>query len=453
MSGDLHLLTVAEATNLIRSGEINSQELVSACVGQIEKFEPRLKAWAYLNAEKALDQAKAFDEKRPRSGQAPGLLGGVPVGIKDVFNTIDAPTAMGSPLWKDFTPGNDARAVFHLKRADAIMMGKTVTAEFAVHAPGPTLNPHDPTRIPGTSSSGSAVAVASKMVPCALGTQTAGSVIRPASYCGIYGMKPSFGLIPRTGMLKTTDSLDTIGFFSRSAEDLEILLDVLRVHGQDYPISETKLSDRIFQNKKGEKWRVAIVETTVSECAESYAREALRDFAETLSEDKDMQISYFNLPTAFGEAHDVHEIIYDKSLAYYFKNEYKEKTLISREIKAMIEHGNAVTLEEYRKATLRQNQLAHQLEDLLSEFDACFTLSTAGEAPKIGVDEKKDSCLIWTLCGIPAVNLPFLKGPSGLPMGLQAISERYSDLRLLRFVKILGERFAEPFQLSKRGRS
>src|SRR3990167_8157472 len=189
------------------------------------------------------------------------LLECIPVGVKDIYNTADFPTQMGSPLWKDFTPGNDARAVYHLKRQGANIVGKTVTAEFAVHALDKTLNPYDATRTPGTSSSGSAVAVSMGMVPAATGTQTAGSIVRPASFCGVYGCKPSFGTIPRTGMLKTTDSLDQIGFFTVHAEDLRRLFDSMRVKGENYPISNAALADESRQKSKGDKWRVGFART------------------------------------------------------------------------------------------------------------------------------------------------------------------------------------------------
>lgn len=439
MSLSLHRLTAAAAARQILARQFTAGELARDCVGRIAQLEPELHAWAYFDPENFIERAKGVD-RRLAGGEVLGALAGIPVGVKDIFNTADMPTAMGSPLWDGFTPGNDARAVFNLKRADAVMAGKTVTAEFAVHAPGPTKNPLDTSRIPGTSSSGSAVAVAAEMVPCAIGTQTAGSVIRPASYCGIYGYKPSFGLIPRTGMLKTTDPLDTVGFFSRSAEDLGILLEALRVHGLDYPISHQKLSDSEFSQKRGGKWRVALLRHPKWALAEPYARQAIEQFTTGLARENDIELSEPELPEALAEAHDVHATIYDKSIAYYFKNEFREHTLISREIKEMIERGNAVPLERFRRALERQAQIASETDRFLADYDACFTLSTAGEAPEIGSPEKEDSCLIWTLCGLPAIGVPLLTGPSGLPMGVQTIARRYADRRLLTFVERLAAR-------------
>ena len=202
-------LTVTEAGEKVRSGELSAVEWCESCIAQVERCEADIHAWVQFEPELALRQAREIDEKR-RAGTFDDPLWGAPFGVKDVFNTAELPTCMGSPIWEGFTPGNDARVVAHLRWAGGVMFGKTVTAEFAVHHPGPTVNPHNPDYSPGTSSSGSAAAVASMMVPLALGTQTAGSTIRPASYCGVYGFKPSFGVVPRTGILKTLDTLDHV---------------------------------------------------------------------------------------------------------------------------------------------------------------------------------------------------------------------------------------------------
>ncbi len=432
-----HRLTASEAARRILAGELTAEALMTDCAHRIEALEPRIKAWAYFDRERAIAAARAADSRRAAGGSAPGLLEGVPVGVKDIFNTLDMPTAMGSPIWAGFTPGNDARAVFNLKRAGALIAGKTVTAEFAVHAPGPTVNPAAPGRIPGTSSSGSAAAVAAGMVPCAIGTQTAGSVIRPASYCGVWGMKPSFGLIPRTGMLKTTDPLDTVGFFARAAADLGLLWEALRVRGMDYPISERRLAEPAARAKGGPRWKIAIVKDPVWAHAETGAKNAFAAFTARLAREKDIELSEPALPASLAEAHEVHATIYDKSLAYYFKDEYQKHTLISREIKEMIEHGNTVTLETFTAAIERQDAIAREMDRFLEGVDALVPLSTAGEPPPIGQPESPDSCLIWTLCGLPAVSAPLLEGPSGFPVGVQLVARRYWDPKLLAFAERL----------------
>jgi len=433
-----NLLSATEAIRQIQAGRLTAVELLRTCLAQIERLEPTLKAWAHLEPMIALERAHSID-RSIQEGKTVGPLTGIPVGVKDIFNTTDMPTSMGSPLWTGFTPGNDARVVFYLRQAGAVIPGKTVTAEFAVHTPGPTVNPHHPGHMPGTSSSGSAAAVASFMVPLAIGSQTAGSTIRPASYCGVYGFKPSFGLIPRTGSLKTTDSLDTVGFFARTVEDLGLLLEVLRVHGTDYPISHALLTDATRQKPFHRPWRVALVKGPKWEGAEGYAKEALLRYASKLAAQEGVMVEEVELPPGFDQAHHVHSLVYDKALSYYFKEEFKKETLVSSILKAMIVHGQQIPLSDYHAALQRQRELAQALDDWFKDrVDILLTLSTGGEALK-GLDsvDRPDSCLIWTLCGVPTIHLPVFVGPLGLPFGAQVAARRYNDHDLLRFVHFL----------------
>jgi len=234
---------------LLKTKQISPKELASAFLKSIKMQDTKLQAWEYLNEEIIEKQIQKIETLDPSKYS----LWGLPIGIKDIYNTFDMPTQMGSPIWKDFTPGNDARVVHYLRRNGALILGKTTTAEFAVHYQDKTRNPHDLNRSPGTSSSGSAVAVAADMVPVAFGSQTAGSIGRPASYCGVYGYKPTFGILPRVGVLKTTDSLDTLGFFTKSARDLKLILDASRVHGQNYEFVHRYLDNYIPSKKKSLK--------------------------------------------------------------------------------------------------------------------------------------------------------------------------------------------------------
>src|SRR5438874_571208 len=300
----LNELGAAEAAREIAAKRISSRELVSACLDQIEHWDSTVHAWVCVDRDSALAQADAVDAAIA-TGTAVGALAGVPIGIKDIFNTREFRTQMGSPIWEGFTPGNDARVVHYLRLSGAVIPGKTVTAEFAVHAPGPTENPHRRGYIPGTSSSGSAAAVAAYMAPAALGTQTAGSIIRPASYCGVYGLKPSFGLIPRTGMLKTTDSLDTVRRFARKVEDLALLFETIRVKGADYPIAESALNDTARQTRPaGRRWRIALIRGPNWQDARPYVRDAVDAFARRL-EASGMQVEPVEAPTELADAHDV----------------------------------------------------------------------------------------------------------------------------------------------------
>ena len=233
-NSEFFTISVSDAVNVLNNKNISALELAKSCIKRYKEVEPKVHAWVYFSEDIILQQAKNIDKNLAKR-KTKYTLAGIPIGIKDIFNTYNMPTSMGSSIWKGFMPGNDARVVTNLRREGANIFGKTVTAEFAVHEPGPTLNPHNLAHIAGTSSTGSAVAVATGMVPAAIGSQTAASTIRPASYSGVYGYKPSFGCIARTGVLKTLDTLDHVTFFARSVRDLPILFDAMRVKGMNYP--------------------------------------------------------------------------------------------------------------------------------------------------------------------------------------------------------------------------
>jgi Asp-tRNA(Asn)/Glu-tRNA(Gln) amidotransferase A subunit family amidase len=442
----LNELGAAEAARGIASNEFSARELVTACLDQIVRYDSSIHAWINVDRDIALAYADAADATIAGGGNA-GPLAGVPVGIKDIFNTTDFATQMGSPIWKDFTPGNDARVVHYLRMAGAIVPGKTVTAEFAVHAPGPTENPHRRDHIPGTSSSGSAAAVAAYMVPVSLGTQTAGSIIRPASYCGIYGFKPSFGLVPRTGMLKTTDSLDTVGWFARNVEDLALIFETIRVKGADYPIGEAALNDSVRQSAPVTRpWRIALIRGPKWSDAEGYVREAVQGFAASLSRESAISVEEVETPAELAEAHQVHATIYDKALAYYFKEEFQQHTLVSSQIYEIIERGNGISLEQYQEALQHQRQIAASIEQLFVRgYDAVIDMATASAAvPGLDSVDRPDHALIWTLCGVPAVSVPVAKSPDGLPLGVQLVSRRFNDRLLLELLNFLEQRGQVP---------
>jgi Asp-tRNA(Asn)/Glu-tRNA(Gln) amidotransferase A subunit family amidase len=407
------------------------------CINQINKFEDKYSTWVYFDKEKHIKQAKDIKNRLEAGGKVRPLEG-IPVGIKDIMNTVEFPTEMGSTLWKNFTPGNDARVVYYVRNAGGIIPGKTVTAEFAVHTLGKTLNPHDITRTPGTSSSGSAVAIALGMVPVALGSQTAGSIVRPASFCGVYGCKPSFGLIPRTGMLKTTDSLDTVGYFTTHFIDLERVFDVIRVHGFDYPISHAALNDPSRQDKSANRpWRVVLARTHTWKYAPLYAQEAIIDFAEKLSQVRDIEIIESDLPEEMNTSHEIHSAIYDKTLSYYFKEEFKKAELVSPIMNDLIRHGSEITVPQYQQALKDQEHLSHVMDKFLQNFDIIISLSTAGEAPLREEKETPDPALIWTMTHLPVISAPVLRSPKGLPFGVQIVARRYNDRLLFKFCRYL----------------
>ena len=431
-------LSVEKIHEGYRSGAFTPTDIAYVCINRVKKLEPHCHAWVTFNPEILLEQAykceSEFKKQRPLR-----QVEGIPIGIKDIFNTVNFPTEMGSPIWKDFTPGNDARVVYYLRQQGALIPGKTVTAEFAVHTLGKTLNPHDPARTPGTSSSGSAVAVATGMVPAAMGTQTAGSIVRPASFCGIYGCKPSFGLIPRTGMLKTTDSLDTVGFFCLHYRDLERIFNVIRVHGPDYPISHAALMDKNRQAAPVNRpWKIAFTKTHVWDAAHPYAQKSILDWVHNLGDQcRDVNIKDLDLPQGMEEAHDIHATIYNKTLSYYFKEEFSNDRLISPIMKDLIMNGNSITPSQYKSALIKQEHLEHVMNDIFKEYDIILSLSTAGEAPVREEVERPDPALIWTMCHLPVISAPVFQSPNGLPFGIQIVAARYHDLKLFYFCNYL----------------
>lgn len=431
--------SIGDLLKKIDAKELTPEALLEAATENISALDSSYLAWE-LYREKgwvAPTPGAAMDHV-PMNEQ--GLLRHIPIGVKDIYNTYDFPTQMGSSLWKGFTPGNDARAVYNLKRQGAKVVGKTVTAEFAVHALEKTKNPWDVSKTPGTSSSGSAVAITLGQVPLATGTQTAGSIIRPASFCGIYGMKPSFGLIPRTGMLKTTDSLDTPGFFTIHQSDLRRAFDSIRISGKDYPISNTALTDTSRQHKPtNRKWRVGFVRTHTWEGTPEYARNAIESYVKELSKEKEIEVTDVTLPKLMERTHDVHETIYNKALSYYFQNEYKEAEKISPIMNELIQKGKLVTVSAYQEATREQMAMLYAMDDFFKDFDVIISLSTAGEAPDRDKVELPDPALMWTLTHLPVVSVPQFSSPNGLPFGMQVVARKYNDYLLLNFLDYLRE--------------
>ncbi len=417
--------------------EFSPLDIAKACISRIEKLDPFVHAFETFDPDFLIKQASEVQQKLI-TGQYCRLLEGVPVGIKDIYNTKELPTQMGSPIWKGFTPGNDARAVFNIIRAGGIIAGKTVTAEFAVHALGKTLNPHDSERNPGTSSSGSAVAVATGMVPVALGSQTAGSISRPASYCGVYGYKPSFGLIPRTGTLKTTDSLDTLGFLCAHFEDMVCIFHTLRVHGHNYPISHAALNNKNRQLKPDNRpWKVALLRTHTWKYATSYSQESLIKWVNELSKNPEIEITEIDLPETMIRTHEIHSTIYDRTLSYYFKEEGIQKENVSPVIYEIIKRGESITPDQYRKALEDQEELTEAMDLIMADFDAGISLSTAGHALLRNQEEPPDPSLVWTLMHLPTLSAPVFQSSTGLPFGAQLVARKYNDYLLFNFASYL----------------
>ena len=440
--GTFYDASIKTLVRAMAEGRIAPGEIAQACVGSFEKHDGWLRAFEVFDAD-LLRVGAGECEARLAAGRRLRMLEAMPVGVKDIYNTVDFPTQMGSVLWDGFTPGNDARLVYNLKDAGALVPGKTVTAELAVHSlpEGKTVNPHARDRTPGTSSSGSAAAVSMGMIPAALGSQTAASITRPASFCGVYGMKPSFGLLPRTGVLKTTDSLDSLGFFSVWYEDLQLLFEALRAKGENFPLSNAALGDQARQAApQGRPWRVALVKTHTWDHAPDYAREAFLGWAGALGKEQDMEVHEIVLPEPLEQSHEIHATIYNCTLAYYFAEEYKKAEFVSPVLQRMIQSGYDIGPKRYHAALARQEELCEDMDSLLGGYDAMVSLSTAGEAPGREVEELPDPGLMWTLTHLPVIGAPVFRSPGGLPFGLQIVARRYNDYRLFRFADELVKR-------------
>jgi len=346
---NLFEMSASEAASAIRSGESSSEELVQACLNCIEAREGTIGAWQHLDPEYALQQAREADLYR-RSGKSTGPLHGVPVGVKDIFDTRDMPTEDGTALHAGRTPAYDATAVALLRQAGAVIMGKTVTTELAVYAPGKTSNPHDTTRTPGGSSSGSAAAVAAEMVPLAIGTQTNGSVIRPASYCGVYGYKPSHGLISRYRILQQSRILDQVGVFGRSVYDVALIAEQLMAFDDRDPDMRARSRPNLIEIAAGEPLvppRLAFVKTPSWDQADEDTRDGFAELVEFLGG----KVEELDLSDLLENAIDWHRTIMEADLARNFRREYEQgRDQLSPILCEMIERGRQCLAVDYNYA-------------------------------------------------------------------------------------------------------
>lgn len=433
-------MTASAAGEAIRRGELTSERLVAACLERIAEVESQVGAWTWLDPDHALAQARAADA-RQRSGAALGALHGIPVGIKDIFDTADMPTENGTVLHAGRRPADDATAVALLRASGAVIMGKTVTAELAVYAPGKTTNPHDPRRTPGGSSSGSAAAVAAHMVPLAIGTQTNGSVLRPASYCGVYGFKPSHGSISRHGVLKQSLALDHVGVFARSVDDIALIAGELAAHdGKDPGVPPQASLDLAgdWRFRQGQAPRIALVKTPQWPQASAATHDAFL----TLAAQWRGFVHEVELPREFGSAVQWHRTIMEADLASSFAAEYASgKDRLSPTLREMIERGQRQLAVEYRRALDGVAALRLALAGLFAQWDAVLTPATQGVAP-LGLESTGSPmfCTIWTLCGVPAISLPILRGEDGMPLGAQLVAAKDDDANLLRVARWLVQR-------------
>ncbi len=433
----LHELSLAQAALEVREGRTSAVELAQACLDRIAAVDPDVQAWAHLDPAHVLRQAERADDWR-RHGKPLAPLHGVPVGIKDIFDTADLPTELGSPIHAGRTPRQDAACVARLRAAGAVVMGKTVTTEFAYFHPGKTRNPHDPQRTPGGSSSGSAAAVAAAMVPGAIGSQTNGSVIRPASFCGVVGFKPTHGLIPRSGGLLLSRALDHVGVFARTIEDAALLAQCMAGHDEGDPDTRMIATPPLAEIARQEPPlppRFALVRTAVWEQAEPDTRDGFAALLERLGE----AAQEVDLTASTRPIHELHATIMQVEMAENLRPELtRAREQLSAPLLGLLDQGRTRLAVDYRRALDLAAPTADALESVLDEFDAILTPAATGEAP-LGLQATGNPvfCTIWTYLGMPAVTLPLLQGSNELPIGVQLVGKRGNDARLLRTARWL----------------
>ena len=428
---DIFLLSTNELVEKMREGQISSVEVCKAYIERINKFEKNVKAWAFLDKKVLLEKAEEADDYR-KSGKPLGPLHGLPVALKDIIGTRDMPTECGTVLRKGMSGSQDSEIVNLLKISGAIIMGKTVTTEFAYFDPGKTTNPHDYLRTPGGSSSGSAAAVAAHMAPLSVGSQTNGSVIRPASYCGVVGYKPSYGLISRSGVLKQSSKLDQIGVFGKSVEDVALLAKSLikkDIYDKDtvYFAADNMLDgckqephfDPKFIFYKTSNWK-------------NIDKESKKSF-DFLIKNFKKNIEVFDTPSYFKEIPKYHQIIHETDMANNFQVHYKKsKKKIGKKLVEAIERGLKYSAKDYAQAIDFMKQSYDSYSEIFEDYHGVITPATTGVADKgLKYTGSPEFCTIWTYMGLPTISLPLLTGENDLPLGVQLVGNKFDDIRFL----------------------
>lgn len=438
---ELSKMGVAAAAEAVRTGRISAEGLTRACLSRIAAREGDVQAWTFFDPDHALAQARAADEAR-QNGQPLGPLHGVPIGIKDIFDTWDMPTQYGSPLYAGHRPGRDATVVGILRQAGAVIMGKTVTTEFATFHPGKTRNPHDPGRTPGGSSSGSAAAVADFMVPAALGSQTVGSVIRPASFCGVVGYKPSHGLIGRHGMWRLSRHLDHVGVFARSVEDAALVTETLAGHDPADPDTRPIAKPALLATSREAPPvppKLYFVKTAAWPLLAPDAAEAYAELCAALG----AQVEELPFPDVFDNVAERLGHILHADIAVNLAREYRHGApQLSAKLRGMIARGRSTLATDYIRALGAREEYRRALDEAFDNCNAILTPAAPGEAGPPENTGNPAFSMLWTLMGVPAITLPLLSGASGLPLGVQLVGRHGDDTRLLRIARWLADHVA-----------
>ena len=428
---DIFSLSANELAAQLREGEISSVEACSQYIERIGKFEKDVKAWSHFNKKLLLEKAAEADEHRI-SGKPLGVLHGLPVAVKDIIGTLDMPTECGTTIRKKMTASQDSEVVNLLKVAGAIIMGKTETTELAYFHPGKTTNPHDYKRTPGGSSSGSAAAVAAHMAPLSIGSQTNGSTIRPASYCGVVGYKPSYGLISRYGILKQSDKLDQVGLFGKSVEDVALLARVLIKKDLFDPATiHYSAEDMMDVCRKGPLFdpKFIFYKTKNWKNIDKESQKSFEIFIKTFKKN----IEVFDTPSYFDDIPKYHKIIHETDMANNFQLYYKKyKKKLSKEMVSAIERGLKNSATEYAEAIDFMKRSYDSYKEVFEDYHGVLTPASSGVAPKgLGNTGSPEFSTVWTYLGLPSISLPLLTGKNDLPLGIQFIGDKHDDLRFL----------------------
>jgi amidase len=411
----LHEWTATEIVRAVAQGKTTCEAVARACLERIALREPEVQAWTYLDPEQVIGYARALD----RSGRR-GALMGVPFGIKDIIDTCDMPTQCGSPIYADHRPKADAACVALSRKAGGVLMGKTVTTEFANQYPGKTRNPFDSARTPGGSSSGSAAAVGDRMVPLAIGTQTTGSTIRPASFCGTFGYRPTWGDLRCVGVKEAAGSLDTLGLIARSIEDIALYRDVL-FGAEPVPVPDVSSAPRI-----------GFCRTHLWPAVEAYTQKLLEDAVRSLSK-AGARVEEIELPADFERLDDAHRWISSFEFARNFTWEIENhwEAISPRLRNGRIKDGLSCSVETYLQARSVAEQCRSRFADAFGQCDVLLTAAATGEAP-LGLSSTGNASpsTVWTVLHAPSVTIPAFRGANGLPVGAQLVGKRNHDRNL-----------------------
>lgn len=445
MGDDLTSLTATAAADLVRRGDLTSEALVSACLTRIDQREPDICAWALVDRDGAVEAARAADVQR-RSGRGTGALHGVPVGIKDIIDVAGLPTGYGLPTIDRPPERQDAVAVTRLREAGAIILGKTVTTALAMFEPAASRNPANLAHTAGGSSAGSAAAVADGMVPLAIGTQTAGSVIRPASYCGVYGYKPTRGLVSRRGALPQSQTLDTMGLFARSINDIALLADAMAGYDPADDVSYAAGRSSLLQWTASEPPLPPLLAYVPTPAFDAHANPLLADaFGELMGALMPFSIEQLETPTLAAVADAAAVVQLAENGHHYGPIVARGRDVVPDALAKRIDAGRRVTADDYLSALGLREKAYASVASILEDYTAILTPAAPGPAPRLdeGTTGNPIFNALWTFLGCPCVTLPLLTTEDGLPIGVQLVGARGDDGRLLRTARWLQRHLAE----------